>query len=797
MGTTIMDDKSLEMLEFPHVREIVAGYTSFSASRGLVNSLRPLTDYQQVALLLRQSGEARRLLTLESGFSIGGVFDIREATGMAAKGKVLEPLTLVEVQQTLAAAGQLRGRLSKLSQELPLLWEIAGGIIELKQLEKDIESCLAPNGELFDHASPKLAATRRQLREVRQQLSERLEAIMRTPRGRRIVQEPIITEREGRYVIPVKTEFQKEIRGIVHDVSNTGATAFIEPLVTMELGNTLRELLMEERREVERILSRLSADVGANHLEISQNIDRVAELDVALAKARYAQKARAAEPVITSFDGTGKESSSQPAGTLRLIDARHPLLGEKAVPLSVELGSDFSILVITGPNTGGKTVALKTIGLLSLMAQAGIPIPASADSRMPVFDGVFADIGDEQSIEQTLSTFSWHIGNMVRILKNSSARSLVLLDELGTSTDPAEGSALARAILLHFLSRGTMAVATTHFGDLKAFAHVTAGIQNASLDFDPVTLAPTYRLRVGLPGGSNALATASRLGLPSEIISSARDMLSKGAQELEALLADLTGEKQWAESLHQELEKEMDRVAQRSAELASELQRLKTEERRAIEEIRDQIVTEAAELQKEIRQASAELRRAKSRDEIDRAKKTLAAMQDRLKGDVWQPKPEVNEEVAAERPITVGDTVWLKEANLEAKVLSVLEETQQVDVQAGQTRFRLNLNSVTREPAAGKAAPEVARVITTPSRKAASMELDLRGKRVIEIEWLLDSFLNEAAMANLSQVRIIHGFGTGAVRQVVRDALASHPLVKSSRPGERGEGGDGVTVAKL
>lgn len=795
-----MDDKSLEILEFPRIREILAGFTSFSASHELAVNLQPLSDYEQVSLLLTQSAEARHLLSVEPDFSIGGVVDIREAVKMAALGKMLEPRALLEIQGTIAAVCQLRGRLRKLAKELPLLWNIAEGIVELRQVEKDIGSRLAPTGELLDSASSKLATVRQRLRQAREQLLNRLEAVIKSPRGRKIIQEPIITEREGRYVIPVKVEFRKEIKGIVHDVSNTGATVFIEPWTTVELGNELRELVMEERREVERILRELSSEVGAHEAEISHSIDLVAELDLALAKARYADMAGAAEPVLTTFEEDGKGNGGEQAGVLRLIEARHPLLAEKAVPLSVEMGRDFSVLVITGPNTGGKTVALKTIGLLSLMAQAGIPTPASAETCLPVFDSIFADIGDEQSIEQTLSTFSWHVGNIVRIIKSATEKSLVLLDELGTSTDPAEGSALARSILLSFSSRGTMTVATTHYGDLKAFAHTTPGLQNASLDFDPVTLMPTYHLTVGIPGGSNALATASRLGLPSEIIADAREMLSEGAQELETLLADLMNEKRRVEALHRDLGKARDEVEQRNTKLRSELQRLEAGEQKVIQETRDRVLYEAAELHKEIRQAASELRKEKSRERIEQARKAVAAVQEQLQSDVWQATAggKTDEEAADESSIAPGDTVWLKEANLQATVLSVSEETRQIEVQAGRTRLSLNLDSVQKVVSAGgEATSQFIPVRRKLRGGAVSLELDLRGKRADEIYAALDRYLNDAYLANLGEVRIAHGFGTGTVRDIVRDLLASHPLVKSFRAGKRGEGGDGATIVEL
>ena len=549
-----MDEKSLEMLEFHRIKDIIAGFTSFPASQKLALDLPCLTDHERISLLLGQSAEARNLLTREAEFSTGSIVDSREEVRMAARGRVLEPGTLVSIGQAMAATRRLHSKLSQISDEFTLLWDIACNIVPLSQLEKDIARCLTPDGEVLDSASPRLTVTRQQLRTTRQQLLKRLEAIIRSSRGRRIVQEPIITEREGRYVIPIKIDSRREIRGIVHDVSNTGATAFIEPWTTIEAGNELRELVVEEQREIERVLQELSAGAGSHEDEICRNIELIAEIDLILAKARYAHQAKATEASPVAFD-EGNRPKGNENGVLRLVNARHPLLGDKAVPLSVEMGHDFSILVITGPNTGGKTVALKTIGLLSLMTQAGLPIPASEESYLPVFDGIFVDIGDEQSIEQTLSTFSWHMGNIIRIIGRATEHSLVLLDELGTSTDPAQGSALAQAILQHFLASGTITIATTHYSDLKAFAHATPGLQNASLDFDPDTLAPTYHLTVGIPGGSNALATAARLGLPPDIIEAAREMLAQGTQELETLLTDLMQEKEQAEVLHRDLKR--------------------------------------------------------------------------------------------------------------------------------------------------------------------------------------------------------------------------------------------------
>ena len=795
-----MFDRNLELLEFHKIREILAGFTSFSTSRELALGLAPLPDEEDIRLRLRQSAEARRLLSLSPDFHIGEVVDIREMVKMAARGKVLDPKSLLEIQKTLAAARRSKNHLMDLLQELPLLSGLAGDIVALDQIEKDIDNCLSPNGDVLDTASPKLASVRRRMRDVRQELLTHLQAIVTSPRGRKIAQEPIVTEREGRYVIPVKVECRRQIRGIVHDVSNTEATVFIEPWTTTETQNELRELVAAEKDEIERILKTLSAEAGAFQSEISRNIELIAEIDLALAKARYARETRATEPIIVAAVRSTRVEGHEPGGVFRLVEARHPLLGKKAVPLSVEIGRDCSVLVVTGPNTGGKTVALKTIGLLSLMALAGLPIPAQAESRIPLFHGVYADIGDEQSIEQTLSTFSWHIGNIVHIINNATAQSLVLLDELGTNTDPGEGSALGRAILLHFLSKETMTVATTHYTELKALAHATDGMQNAALDVDPVTMAPTYHLTVGIPGGSNALATASRLGLPAEIVSRARNMLSKRAQEVEALLTHLATEQKNAESLRHSLEKELSEAEQNGADLKNKLRQLEEERRRIIKQTRDQVVREAAELQMEIRGAAADLRKEKSREKIEQAKKALAEAQKKLDADVWQARPvaEMEEIEAGEGPIASGDTVWLKEANVPATVLSVYEERGLVEVRAGKVKMTLRLDGVEKRlPSTGQVKTGRALIRTEMSKSGVFPELDLRGKRAEEVEPLLDDYLNEASLSSLSQVCIIHGIGTGTVRQIVREMLATHPLVSSFRPGEQGEGGDGVTMVSM
>lgn len=796
-----MDNKSLEMLEFPHIKELLAGYTSFSTSHELAINLQPHSNSEKVSMLLRQSSEARHLLSLEPGFSIGGIVDIREEVKLAERGKILEPKTLLKIQQTLTSIHQLRSSLEELAEETPLLWELASSLFEMHELDKTIGSCIKEPGELLSTASPQLTMARQKIKQVREQLITQLQSIINSAKGNRIIQEPIIDQREDRYVILVKVEYRKEIKGIIHDTSNSGATVFIEPWSVVEQGNDLRELIAEERREIERILRDLSIRVGEYESEISNNIAIAADLDLALAKARYAREAKATEPGIAIPGQLGQAGKDNEPPRLNLIEARHPLLGEKAVPLTVEIGNDYSILVITGPNTGGKTVALKTIGLLSVMAQSGIPIPASSRSCLPVFDSIFADIGDEQSIEQTLSTFSWHMSNIIRIIRETTRNSLVLLDELGTSTDPVEGSALACSILRYFLKQRTMTVATTHYSDLKIFAYKNSGLRNASLDFNPTTLMPTYHLTIGIPGGSNALATASRLGLPPEIVTAAREMLSAGAMDLEALLSDIMVEKQKSEDIRRGLENKRDLMDLQKKDLEDKLRSLKITERDIVQEARDRIVHAAAELEREIRQSLTALRKERSRQGIQKAKKTINAVEENLNEAVWQiPKIEETDVVQEESTTIIeGDMVSIIGTNALAKVISISDKSNQLQVQIGQTSFWLDRNSLEKvislPPDEG----------STPSftvkkdilNHHVSLELDLRGKRAEEVEWALEGYLSNASIANLKKVRIIHGYGTGTVRSITREFLSTYPLVKSFHPGESSEGGDGVTIVNL
>ena len=779
------------MLEFPRVRERLANYTSFPAGRELALGLQPTSDVEWVKLLLRQSAEARRLLSVRPDFHIGEAYDVSEDVTRAEKGVSLDPLVLLKVLKTLAAARLVRNGLNKLCDDLPALWGIAQDITALTPTETEIGKCLSPTGEILDAASVRLADVRGSIRDTRRQLQERLSVIVKSKRGQEMLQEQLVTERNGRYVLPVRVESKRELKGIVHDVSNTGATVFIEPLEIIESGNDLRQFEVQERQEIERLLAALSALVGAAAEDIKLNIQILARLDLALAKAYYAEKTGAIEPeIVTGQDGH----------FLRLVRARHPLLRGEAVPLNVEIGKDFSVLIISGPNAGGKTVALKTIGLLVLMAQAGLPVPCADGTVMPVYDEVFADIGDEQSIEQTLSTFSAHISNLARIVKRTTPHSLVLLDELGISTDPGEGAALAQATLMYFVEKGTAVVVTTHYTELKAFAHLNQGLRNASLDFDPLSLMPTYHLSVGVPGSSNALNIASRFGLPEDIVSNARSIMSKGSQEVEAMLLDLAAERKRLGKAQNSIEIEQVRALELSGRLESELSRIREKERDMLREIQDNLNKEIAGLYRSIRQAENELKKQANREKVERARRALENISqaaDQRTKELGQRLAAIQEEEISTVRIAVGDSVRLRDMDTVATVLVVDEGQGRLEAQVGDVKLTLRLENVEKLEVPGAGA-EVGRAAVAPrTMRPAPLELDLRGRRAEMVEAELDIYLNDAFMSHLPEVRIIHGYGTGAVRGVVREALAVHKLVKSFRPGGQGEGGDGVTIALL
>ncbi|MGB9888854.1 MAG: endonuclease MutS2 [Anaerolineae bacterium] len=788
--------KHWQTLELPKILERLAAHASFSVGAEKARALAPSTVPTEIRERLATTTEARRFLALYPLTDLGSARDVRPMVEAARREAVLAPADLLDIAQTLQAARRLRQTLTRQEAQFPRLAAIAARLEPCPELVEAIERVLDERGEVRDDASPALARIRSDLRAAHHRLITRLQRIISSPETAPFLQEPIITMREGRYVIPLKADFKGRIRGIVHDRSASGATLFIEPLSVVELGNTWRELQAAEEQEIQRILADLSARVAARGAEVLETVDALADLDLAFAKARYADELDAVEP--TMADGKPDRDPTR----LRLLRARHPLLDPATVvPIDVILDGETHVLVITGPNTGGKTVTLKTVGLLALMAQSGLHIPADETSMLPVFTAVYADIGDEQSIEQSLSTFSAHLTNILSFIHQADEHSLVLLDELGAGTDPAEGAALARALLETFRQRGAVTLVATHYPELKAYAQLTPGVCNACVEFDPETLRPTYRLTIGIPGRSNALAIARRLGLDEEIVRRAEALLSPQERQTEHLLADLHRLRLEAARARDEAYAARAEAQRLAEELRRRLARIDEERAVILEEARREAQEELERLREEARAMRQQWRRmplassgapdSSGAPGLPPAAAEVEAALDRLAAEVAEALP-APAPLFPTGPLRPGDTVWVKSLRALGQLRALTDD--EAEVQVGPLRARVPVRELERRaPPERPVEPSGVRYMP-PS---VPLRLDLRGQTVEEALESLDRYLDAAALAGLPWAHIVHGKGTGALRQAVRDFLRHHPLVRSYRSGEEGEGGDGVTVVVL
>lgn len=798
-----MDEKALTVLEFYKVLERLASYAAFSVSAEKARALRPVVELEEIQRRLTLVSEASRLLSVRSETSIGGARDIRAQVDLARRSGVLDGPSLLDVKNTLIAARELARYMERQVDVYPALSALAAVLPPPAGVVDAITRAISERGEVLDTASDKLAAIRREMKVAHEHLLSRLERFTNDPHTAPMLQETIITQRGGRYVIPLRAEFKGRIRAIIHDQSSSGATLFIEPLAVVELNNRWHELQLEERDEERRVLAELSAMVGFQSAQIDAIVYALADFDLALMAAKYGEDLRASEPVMTELR---RPAAGHPGTTLKLYQARHPLLPQDTVvPIDVDLDDQTFSLVITGPNTGGKTVSLKTVGLLVLMAQSGLHIPAQSGSALSVYGDVFADIGDEQSIEQSLSTFSGHITNIVRILGRAGRSSLVLLDELGAGTDPQEGAALARALLGYLVERRVTSLVATHYPELKAYAHATQGVVNASMEFDLHTLRPTYHLTIGLPGRSNALLIAERLGLPGPILESARATLNPEDLRSEDLLEEIHRQRDLARKARSRAEQMQGEAARLRRELAERLDKIEDERLALLDNARREAEGEVTALRSE----SEDLRRAliRARQPLD-AIRSIQADLETLEQAVQKPaerQPSAEEPVA--KPLKVGEKVRLRSLNMEGVVASVGET--EVEVQLGALRIRARRNDLQRqgevEPppelpvkAVRKLAEDTAP--KTPAktfRPSPGMEIDLRGQRAEDALDALERYLESAYLTDLPFVRIIHGKGTGRLRQVIREALQHSPHVSHWESGLDGEGGEGVTVAHL
>jgi DNA mismatch repair protein MutS2 len=769
--------RTLATLEFTTIRGLLAERTSFAPGRELAEALVPATTLADAQRLQEETAAARALVARSPAVGLGGARDIREALRRAALGGLLDADRLLGIGETVRAAERLFGDV----HDAPPLAAKARFARPPASLAATIEHAISSSAEVLDRASAALASARAELRAAQARLQQRLDALLRSPELARFLQEPIVTQRGGRYVVPVKAEHRGAVKGVVHDQSASGATVFVEPLEILEANNALREAELAERREVEKVLEALSRQVERAGEDLAAMLDALAALDLILAKASLADALDCARPALNGD------------GTLDLIGARHPLLVVQGsvVPIDVRLGSDFRALVVTGPNTGGKTVTLRTIGLLVLMAAAGLQIPAEARSAVPVVARVFADIGDEQSIAQSLSTFSSHLRNLVQTLAEAHRGDLALLDEIGAGTDPDEGAALAMAVLETLLERGVLVAATTHYPELKAFALNTAGVRNASVEFDSETLRPTYRVHVGLPGASQAFAIASRLGLDGGVLARAETHLSDLHRSLERTLREAERQRtELAAALEQARVAGADATAVAS-QAAREAERVREEAREAARRVRAEAEDVLLQARRALRAAEDARERSARRNLVEEARVALESAES-ASAAAARAEPPAR---AAAAVLRAGDAVLL-EGSTEPGVLLAIDDKGVAEVAAGALRLRTPVGTLRH--AVEPARPGPSRTVVHRETAAnVPAQLDLRGARAEEAIAVLDRYLNDASLAGYDRVRVVHGKGTGALRAAVAEALARHPLVREHAAAPRAEGGEGATIVRL
>lgn len=792
-----MDSKTLQVLEYPKILERLKSFCDFSASMELALELEPTDSHDLALARLAETTEARKLFSIQD-IGIGGAHDIRPAIDLAARDGVLDPQQMLDVKSTLISCREIKKSLERKEDEYPRLSQIAEGLPETHGIVDAITRVLSERGEVLDSASPKLASLRREVKIAHDRLMSRLQKYLTESASK--LQEPIITQRDGRYVIPLRAEFKGQIKAVIHDQSSSGATLFVEPLPVVELNNTVRELELQERDEERRILYELSVQIGEHREEFTYGVENLAMLDLIFAKAKYAEELKASEPILYSMkQEKGRKKVTGEQSSIKLIHARHPLLDPNTVvPIDVDPKPGTRAIVITGPNTGGKTVSLKTVGLFALMAQSGLHIPVQSGSELPCFHAVYADIGDEQSIEQSLSTFSGHITNIIRVLKHIDQYSLVIFDELGAGTDPQEGAALARAILNHLLETGCTTLIATHYPELKTFAHSTEGVVNASLEFDIKTLRPTYHLTIGLPGRSNALLIAQRLGLPQPIIDSARAEISPDDLRADKLLDDIRKERNRTSRERQKLQKARDRLEAQTKELESRLEKIEDERREVIAKARAEGELEVAVLKKNIESLKSQLRKAKQPlDALKQIEERVEAIEEKVEAPVERKGEQLP--AGNNQSLKLGERVNVSTLNAEG-VVTALGESD-AEVQIGSLRVRARLVDLQRKGQAEESPKEKQEAASSQramtGTKSPGIELNLRGKLVEDGLEELDRYLERAYSAGLLFVRIIHGKGTGRMREAVRNALKDSPYVASFEEPKDSEGGAGVTVAKM
>lgn len=781
-----MESRVLKTLEYDKVIEQVATFCATTIGREAIQSLRPSTELTAVQEMLNEADEALAVLRVRGHAPLGGIFDIKPHAKRAQIGGMLSAQELMEIASTIRASRMMRQFIELLNDEqeitIPLLVAKKDELPIVTQLEHEINRAIDDNGKVLDSASSTLRNIRQKLRTAESRVRSRLESYTRGANASKMLSDSIVTIRNDRFVLPVKAEYRSHYGGIIHDMSASGQTLFIEPDSVVQANNDIREQKMKEKEEIDKILMTLSGLVQEVAHDLFTLIDVLATFDIVFAKARYGTEHKCTKPEVND------------EGYMKLTKARHPLLPiEEAVANTIEFGDDVTTIVITGPNTGGKTVTLKTVGLCTLMAQSGLPIPALDGSEVAVFESVYADIGDEQSIEQSLSTFSAHMVNIVSILKKFNERSLLLFDELGSGTDPQEGAALAIAILDEVHGTGARVMATTHYPELKAYGYNRPGVVNASVEFDIDTLSPTYRLLIGVPGRSNAFEISDRLGLQHHIIDRARSFTGEDRGEVNTMIASLEKSRVDAEKDAEQMAKQLAEAEQLREELEQELEELRKNEERLVEKATHRAEKIVAKAEAEAEEVMQELRDLRLYARADVKEHELIEMRKRLEGAKPERVKKEGPKKTTMRPLKVGDEVKSLDYGQKGTLVDKLDDGQWV-VQIG--ILKMNLQEDRLEYV--KPEKEQKPVTTVQRHRApAKMELDLRGMRYEEAIQRTEQYIDDALLANLHQISIIHGKGTGALMKGVQKVLKRHSRVKEYRFGEAGEGGYGVTVAIL
>ena len=793
LGRERLRAQAMEALDFGTIRQRVAGHTRFHLARRRALGLSPAYTPAEVDALQAETAEGLAFLAAGADADLHAVDDPTPLVERAALEGVLPGADILTVAESLEVLERARSAFRATEDSTPGLSRMAQDIPDLSAIRGRIEASIGPRGEVLDDATPSLGQIRRQLRDAYERVAAALERFIESDVGREALQDDVVSMRGDRLVLQVKRDLRHRVPGIVHDASNTGATLYVEPLQTVELGNRWRELALEEEREVAWVLREMSALIGAARDDIMLGVELTARLDLVLARARFS--ASLGETADLAFDGP-------PQPVVDLVDARHPLLGRDAVPITVRMDAGAPVLVITGPNTGGKTVAMKTVGLLALMRQSGLRVPAAPGSSLPLFDGVYADVGDQQSISQSVSTFGSHMRNVVDILRHVDAGSLVLLDELGTSTDPEEGSALAKAILNRLAGMGVTSIVTTHHRSIAAHAQASPSMANASVDLDPGSLLPTYHLTLGAPGRSYAMSVATHLGLPDDIMEEARSLLEPRhmlfedwMKELQAERDELKSRLEEADRARAEAEAARSEIEAARAQVEARLAELDLRREEALREIDREISHEFDSVRKQIRRAEASLSWRVSDETVRRAAAEVAE----AKKAVQESVPEIRRRQAPPAPVRVrdGDVVEVKGLNVRGRVVAAPEEEDEVEVAVGGVRLKLDPQRLTPVEAQEDESSPPAGVAYDLGPMLTTAELDLRGMRVEEALVRVEEFLDRAVRDGLSMVRIVHGKGTGALRQAVRELLAGHPLARSHAPEAAERGGDGATTVSL